>query len=306
MLLKARPTRAQLDDRLAVSSLEGLELYLDVDDISGDDWRRTILSSIGRYSVPGDFVWIVEGPLRSLDGEFFNIGRVSEADREVVGRVTTIGAALGARAAVIHCIAPTRDALSLEGAAREKAMACALDFLRYYAATCHESGLVPCIENVPPIARMREGAQMHSSIGMEPADLVYFADNVDGLRLTLDVSHAQLYLNGANGRLASTEGMEQMAQTLQARRAASDLGEFIALLGDRIFEVHVSNAEGIWGEGLPYGQGELALDSVMARLLPLARYIVTETIEPDADNAALMREARERILAVRARLACPT
>src|SRR3972149_1653526 len=89
VLLKARPTRAQLDDRLAVRAL-----------------------------------------LRSLDGDFFNIGRASADDREVVRRVTAIGAAIGAAAAVIHCIAPVVDPIMLQGPAREEALTHALEFLR--------------------------------------------------------------------------------------------------------------------------------------------------------------------------------
>ena len=38
ILLKARPTPAQLRDRLAAPRPEGLELYLDARDLAPDDW----------------------------------------------------------------------------------------------------------------------------------------------------------------------------------------------------------------------------------------------------------------------------
>lgn len=302
VLLKARPTKPQLDDRLTQGPIEGLELYLDAIDISGPDWCENLVSLVRSYSVPSEFAWVVEGPLRSLDDNFFNIARNAQADREVIRRVCRIGQLLGAKAAVIHCIAPVRDPALVDGPARAEALSQAVEFLRYYATVCRDSGLVPTVENIPPIARMRESTTMHSSIGMEPTDLIYFADNVDGLRLTLDVSHAQLYINAARGDSDQPSDLQPLFSVLRARRVASNLDEFIDLVADRVFEVHVSNATGVWGEGLPYERGELNLDAIMARLLPLVHYIVTETIEPNADQATLMRQARERILAVRSRL----
>ena len=65
--------------------------------------------------------------------------------------------------------------------------------------------------------------------------------------------------------------------------------------------VHVANATGLLGEGAPYGEGDADLDPVIARLCGLARYIVTETLEPDPDRATLMRDAQARILDVRRR-----
>jgi sugar phosphate isomerase/epimerase len=75
---------------------------------------------------------------------------------------------------------------------------------------------------------------------------------------------------------------------------------FVDCLGDRLFEVHVSNATGLLGEGLPYGEGDMDLDRLTARLARLARYLITETLEPDHDVAVFMREAQERLAAARA------
>ena len=59
--------------------------------------------------------------------------------------------------------------------------------------------------------------------------------------------------------------------------------------------MHVSNATGLLGEGLPYGEGDMDLDPLIARLAGLARYLITETIEPDHDKARFMRQAQAQM-----------
>jgi hypothetical protein len=66
-------------------------------------------------------------------------------------------------------------------------------------------------------------------------------------------------------------------------------------LSDRLFEVHVSNATGLLGEGLPYDEGDMNLDPLIARLAGLARYLITETLEPDHDEARFMRQAQAQM-----------
>jgi hypothetical protein len=111
ILLKARPTPAQLRDRLAAPRPDGLELYLDARDLAPSDWLprlRAIMAQTPRAG-EGDFAWIVEGPIRSLDGEFFDVTRGARADEEAIERLARFGADLGATVAVIHLIAPTAD-----------------------------------------------------------------------------------------------------------------------------------------------------------------------------------------------------
>src|SRR5687768_8011396 len=91
VLLKARPTPEQLADRIADPMPDGLELYLDVADISYPDWHSTLVRRIAALDVPDDFVWIVEGPLRSLDGDFFDVSRPTEANFEVLRRLIGFG-----------------------------------------------------------------------------------------------------------------------------------------------------------------------------------------------------------------------
>ncbi|MDO8670468.1 MAG: hypothetical protein Q7O66_03445 [Dehalococcoidia bacterium] len=303
VLLKARPTREQLDDRLQAPAPEGLEFYLDGRDISAPDWLSALLALLETCSFPPEFNYVVEGPLGSLDGQFFNVARDSDADREVVDRLVEFGKEVRAKAAVIHCIAPGYEPFIHDRESRRVIRERALPFIDRYAGMCLKQGMVPTIENIPPVAQMRQSAFMFSGLGMEPGDLLYFTDRVEGLRITFDVSHARLYLNAVNARPGEAGGdLAKLVQYLAGNREVTSLEEYVKLLGNKLYEVHVSNAARLFDEGLPYDQGDMDLDLVMADLLPKAEFIVTETIEPDPNRATYMREAQERILAVRARL----
>ncbi|MBI2863187.1 MAG: hypothetical protein HYX94_01310 [Chloroflexi bacterium] len=303
VLLKARPTKAQLDDRLQAPVPEGLEFYLDQHDITAPDWLSQLMDLLATYEAPREFDYVVEGPLGSLDGHFFHVARDSDADREVVNRLVQFGKEVEAKAAVIHCIAPGTLPFVHDGESKQTMRERALPFIDRYAGLCLRQGMVPTIENIPPVAQMRQSAFMYSGLGMEPSDLLYYTDHVEGLRVTLDVSHARLYLNAANARPGDAEGdLGRLVQHLATNREVTSLEDYVTLLGDKLYEVHVSNAARLYDEGLPYDQGDMDLDQVMASLLPRARFIVTETIEPDPNHAVYMREAQKRILAVRGRI----
>jgi hypothetical protein len=77
------------------------------------------------------------------------------------------------------------------------------------------------------------------------------------------------------------------------------MAEFVRGLSGRIETVHVSDAEGLLGEGLPYGQGATDLDGALDLLLPEARAMVAEILEPDPDRSDNMRAAEARIRARR-------
>lgn len=300
ILLKARPTPAQLRDRLAAPRPDGLELYLDARDIAPDDWLPrllTILSAAPRAD--SGFHYIVEGPIRSLDGEFFDVTRDAPADDEALVRLTRCGAALGARVAVIHLIAPTVDATAIGPERRTLWLDRALPTLRRYAALCAEAGVTPTIENIPPIAQMREGTATFSALGVEPEDLIRCCEAVPGLGITFDTSHAGLHLEVAAADPASVPAALRPAVTTYAATATvQTLAEWVARIAPWLVNCHISNAAGILGEGLPYGAGRFDLDAIMPRLAATTRFIVTETLEPDNDRATHMREAQARIAAV--------
>jgi hypothetical protein len=298
IVLKARPTPEQLADRLRPPPPEGLEVYLDAADISGDGWLDVLRARFADLPTRHDFALLVEGPVRSLDAAFFDLSADTPANREVVDRVARFGAAVGAHAACVHLIAPVDDLEGPTPAEAEAVLARCLPLAERYARVCREAGLVPTVENIPPILRQREGRFMRSPIGGPPEHLCWLTDRVEGLRATVDTSHAQLFLNCAG---IDGGAYAELAAATAALSPVRTLTEYLAAVAGRIETAHVSDAEGVLGEGLPYGHGEAALDAAVDVLLDEARWIVTETIEPDPDRSENMRAAESRIAALRSR-----
>lgn len=299
ILLKARPTAAQLRDRLAAPRPDGLELYLDARDIGPDDWLprlETIIAAAPRAS--DNFHWIVEGPIRSLDGAFFDVTRQAAADEEALVRLARFGATIGAEVAIIHLIAPTHDPAAIGPASRAAWLERALPLLRRYVALCAEVGLTPTIENIPPIAQMREGTATFSAVGVEPEDLIWCCRAIPGLGITFDTSHAGLHLETLAADPATVPpALRSAVETYAATATVRTLDDWLERIGPWLVNCHISNAAGLLGEGLPYGEGHFDLDAIMPRLATAARFIVTETLEPDNDRAVFMREAQSRIVA---------
>src|SRR5262245_45135485 len=79
IVLKARPTPIQIADRLRDPAPEGLEIYLDASDIAPDDFLARLLGVLDVPRSPG-FALLVEGPVRSLDGRFFDLTDDSAAN----------------------------------------------------------------------------------------------------------------------------------------------------------------------------------------------------------------------------------
>lgn len=303
VLLKARPTPAQLVDRFAPPLPDGLELYLDAADISGDDWLPRVQANLAAMQPPAGFAWIVEGPLRSLDGSFFDITVPSEANFETLRRICAVARAIGAAGVNIHCINPVDDLRAVPAAERRQVLNACLGLLREYVRLCHEAGAVALIENIPPVARMREGRFMTSSIGIVPSDLAYACRGVDGLFVTLDVSHAQLYLNVTAGH-ALDDSLEHQAllsplvEGLRRQDEAQDIAEYADALAGLVKSVHLSNAIGLLGEGMAFDYGNIDMERAVRRLSREADFLVTETLEPDPNSAVHMREAQRRIAEV--------
>jgi hypothetical protein len=246
--------------------------------------------------------WIVEAPIRTLGDNYFDLTCDDSDHEETLRRVVQVGAALNAVAANVHVVAPTLDASTLTAAERIRRLAAALPLLEFFSALCRDEGIVPLIENVPPIGRMREGAFVYSAIGSAPDDVLTLVAACPAVRATVDVSHAGLYVNWLRARLeAIAPAQRPAAAFFQAEAGPCSLGEFVAKVKPRTANVHVSNAAGLLGEGLRYHEGEFDLDAVLAPLMGSVSYFVTETLEPDQDNAVGMRDAQRwlRALAVR-------
>lgn len=303
MLLKGRPIETQLADRLAEPVPAGLELYLDVQDIEDVQLLDRLAQRLVELRPHPHFVYVVEGPLRSLDGSFFDISVDSEANRECLRRIAHLAAAVGAEAILIHAITPMPLGTPLSDELRRAKLEASLPLVEHYVKLAGDRGLVPLVENIPPVARQRQGAYMITPVGMSAGDLAYLARRFPGLGATVDLSHAQLFLNGL--RMDPDRVDPELAPLVRCLATLDDspsMEDYLRAVEPYLFEVHVSNARGLLEEGLPYGDGDLDLDALAVRLGRSVRYLVTETIEPDPDRAVEMRAAQGRLEAALATL----
>jgi hypothetical protein len=324
ILLKARPLPAQLADRLAPPKPEGLELYLDAVDLQGDGWLSRLQGAVAAGAVPADFVWIVEAPIRTLGGQYFDLSQDDADHRETLARVIQAGEAIGAQAANVHLVAPTVCPDALHEPARQDRLAAAHRLLEFYVDRCADAGLIPQIENVPPVGRMREAAFVFSPIGADPADLLALLRDFATLRFTVDLSHAGLYLAwrawspdradsvpdlGIHGDRAGETGAivarfgPTVAAFQRSRPGPADLTAYVAALVEWTATIHVSNARGLLGEGRRYADGAADLDAALAPTLDRVPFWVTETLEADPERATGMRDAQRRLAALRSRVA---
>jgi sugar phosphate isomerase/epimerase len=226
ILLKARPTVTQLRDRLEAPLPDGVELYIHEDDVSAPDWLETLRSRFDAVRIPAGFTWIVEGPVWSLDGALFGLCRNDETDRELTRRLVELASALGAVAVNVHCVHGGYDASVLDRAHRTDAIERAVPYLEWYVSLCRDAGVLPLIENVPPICRMRRSAIVYTPIGVEWEDLLECCERVPGLGLTLDTSHAQLAVNAFRG-VPAEAGLETAARYYRGLGGPETLATYI-------------------------------------------------------------------------------
>jgi hypothetical protein len=299
LCLKARPTPVQLADRLRPHDgawPDGLELYLAVADLDDLD---AVATRIQQTHVPADFAWLIEGPVDSLDGEDFDVTRDATADLTVIERLARLAERIDAKAVNIHLIAPSPDLTRLTLKCREDLLEAALPFLARFSHLMQDAGAVPTIENMPPVLRMRRSDFAFTPIGMCATDLRYAVDRTPGLNVLGDTSHAGLYLTArraeADPRYAWSAPLRSYLEQLPPD-PHDVLGYLQAL--PKVANAQISNAEGVLGEGLPYAEGELDLDPAIAWLGGHAQHIVTETLEPNNDDAVYMRDALRRMRAV--------
>ena len=293
VLLKARPIAGQLADRLADPVPDGIELYVHESDVAGDAvddrWRQILRARFASVAhlVPSAFRWIVEGPVWALDGELFGLGSDRRIDRLLVERLVTLATDLGAWAVNIHAVDGSNDPGVVNAASRTRAIDRAVPFLTWYVRTCRDAGVVPLVENVPPICRMRRESFVFTPYGVEPDDMRALVTAVPGLRVTLDLSHAQLAVNALRG-VSPDPGSPPAVYTAAAayRERGAETGittldAFVEVMLDDVDNVHVANASGLLDEGAPYGRGDADLDRAVRRLAPVVTAFVTEPLDPD-------------------------
>jgi len=244
-------------------------------------------------------VWLIEGPVDSLDGGDFDVTRNALADVEVIERLAKLANAIHAKAVNIHLIAPSTDLARLTLECRQSLLETALPFLARFTQVMQDAGAVPTIENMPPVLRMRRSDFAFTPIGMCAADLAYAVSRVPGLNVLADTSHAGLYLNARAGR-ADPQYEWSGPLTRYLNTLPPDPGDLVGYLEalPKVANAQISNAEGVLGEGLPYAQGDFDLDPAIAWLGQHAEHVVTETLEPNNDDAVYMRDALGHMRAV--------
>jgi nucleoside-diphosphate-sugar epimerase len=269
-LLKAAPEPDQIADRLEGGPWRGLELCLAPHHVADDDSLRLAVAVVRDGLAGRELAITAEAPVTWPSGDAVRVDRLDDVARDGVVRSAEFARAVGSPVLTIHLFAPMSPAeYRVHGGLDEGAVE---SFLRFYAEACLERGVVPLIENVPPVLRMRTGGVYLSPVGGHWRDLRHWADRVGELRFTLDTSHAGLFRSFAAMYpslfgLTSDDGLE--------------LARYVEELGPHAEVAHVSDAHGLLGEGLPYGSGELDLDPVVRRLGELVRFVVAEINEPD-------------------------
>ncbi|MBD0329413.1 MAG: polysaccharide biosynthesis protein [Thermoleophilia bacterium] len=281
-LLKAAPEPDQLADRLDGGPWRGVELALAPAHVA--DERALARAVEHTRAATGGLAVTAEAPVAWPSGAFVRVDRLDAEARAGIDRSAEFAAAIAAPVLTIHLFVPlSPEAYRAGEALDEEAVE---TFLRYYADACEARGVVPLLENVPPVLRMRTGGVYLSPVGGHWRDLLRWRERVPALRFTLDTSHAALFRSFA----AAYPSLFDLAG-----EDALELDRYVEELGPHAEVAHVSDAHGLLGEGLPYGDGELELDPVVERLARLVRYVVAEINEPDPARSENMKAAYRRI-----------
>jgi nucleoside-diphosphate-sugar epimerase/sugar phosphate isomerase/epimerase len=282
--LKAAPLAEQIAERLDGGPWAGLELALMPADVADDDVLGRAIETTLAATDGHTLALTAEAPVSWPSGAFVRVDRLTDEARACIERSAAFATAIGSPVLTIHLYAPlapdefrAREPLDEDAVAR---------FLRFYADACLSRGVQPLVENVPPALRMRVGGLFLSEVGGHWRDLLRARELVPELRFTFDTSHAGLFRSFA-AAYPSLFGLASDGE-LGLDRYAEELGPHVDV-------VHVSDAHGLLGEGLPYGSGELDLDPVVARLARSARFLVAEINEPDPSRSPGMKAAYRAI-----------
>ncbi len=275
-LLKAAASEPQIAERLEDGPWRGLEIALMPADVADDAATEAAIEAV-RAGTEG-LTLTAEAPVSWPSGAFVSVDKLTDEARSCIVRSADFAAAIGSPVLTIHLYAPVspdefRAAPPLDDEAIQQ-------FLRFYALTCLDRGVMPLIENVPPVLRMRVGGVFLSQIGGHWRDLRRWHARVPELRFTFDTSHAALFRNFATsyGSLFGIDSDEELG-----------LETYVEELGPTLEVAHVSDAHGLLGEGLPIGSGELDLTPVMRRLGELCTFVVSEINEPEPARSPDMK-----------------
>jgi nucleoside-diphosphate-sugar epimerase len=284
-LLKSAPRPEQLAERLDGGDWRGIEIALMPDDIRDDGALERAVSATSDVGVHlHQLAVTAEAPVAWPSGAFVRVDRLDDEAREGIERSADFAARVGSPVLTIHLFVPlSPDEFRAAGEVDRDAVD---EFLRFYAEACRSRGVMPLIENVPPILRMRTGGVFLSPIGGHWQDLVACRERVPELGFTIDTSHAALFRSFAT----AYPGLFGLA-----RGEELELGRYVEELGPHAEVAHISDAHGLLGEGLPYGSGELDLDPIVRRLGELVPFVVAEINEPDPARSVEMKAAYRAI-----------
>jgi nucleoside-diphosphate-sugar epimerase/sugar phosphate isomerase/epimerase len=282
--LKAAPQADQIAERLEGGPWRGLELALMPADVADDESLARAVEAVRRVTDGAGLALTAEAPVSWPSGAFVRVDRLTDEARACIERSADFAAAIGSPVLTIHLYAPLApDEFRTAPPLDEEAVQA---FLEFFAATCHAREVIPLVENVPPVLRMRVGGVFLSQVGGHWRDLRRWHARVPALRFTFDTSHAGLFRSfaAAYPTLFGLESDEEL-----------ELGRYVEELAPLLEVAHVSDAHGLLGEGLPLGDGELDLDPVIRRLGELCRYVVAEVNEPDPARSPAMKAGYRRI-----------
>ncbi|MGZ8695224.1 MAG: hypothetical protein ACXWYS_07275, partial [Gaiellaceae bacterium] len=194
-LLKAAPEPEQLAERLEGGPWRGLEIALFARHVANDDALAAAVETVCGAGAGKPFVWTAEAPVSWPSGAFVRVDRLDDEARAGIKRSAEFARAIGSPVLTIHLFTPMSPDEFARGAAADDASVD--EFLRFYAEACLVRGVTPCIENVPPILRMRTGGVFLSPVGGHWRDLLAWQERIPELRFTVDTSHAALFRNFA-------------------------------------------------------------------------------------------------------------
>jgi len=283
-LLKAAPRPEQIAERLAGGPWGGLELCLMPADVADEGALDAAVRAVTEAH-PAPARVTAEAPVAWPNGAFVRVDELTAEAREGIERSADFAARIGSPVLTIHLFVPQEPAAfrAAPGVDEDAVKA----FLDVFADACAQRGVTPLIENVPPILRMRTGGVFLSPIGGHWRDLLAWRERIPALGFTLDTSHAALF---------RTFGVAAPAQFRIEDPDELMLDRYIAELGAHTRVAHVSDAAGVLGEGLPYGEGELDLDPAVRRLATAGvPVIVAEINEPDPGRSPAMKAGHRAI-----------
>jgi nucleoside-diphosphate-sugar epimerase/sugar phosphate isomerase/epimerase len=276
--LKAAPLAEQLGERLDGGPWDGVEIALRAEDLGSAAAVAAVREVAAGLTVTA------EAPLAWASGAFVSVDRLDDEARAGIEASADFAAAVRSPVLTIHLFIPTQeDAFRAAGAVDAAAVE---RFLRFYADACTSRGVQPLVENVPPILRMRSGGVYLSPVGGHWRDLLAWQERVPALGFTIDTSHAALFRSFA----AAYPGLWGLTSEDEL-----ELERYVAELGPHAEVTHVSDAHGLLGEGLPYGDGELDLDAAVRQLAGHVRFMVAEINEPDQARSPAMKAGYRRI-----------